>query len=138
MRFEIVHQTECKYSRPVFLEPHVLRLRPRSDWSQRLESFELEISPEPAGCARLVDLDGNDTAQPWFSEKHEHLRITAHSQVETLRDDPFGYLLGSDAECLPMLYGAQHSQLEPYLMQGAIHVSVTEHDGRSKAAQLVS
>ena len=47
MRFEIVHETEYRYSEPVFLEPHLLRIRPRSDWSQRLIRFDLQISPQP-------------------------------------------------------------------------------------------
>ena len=40
----IEHLTCFTYSRPVFLEPHILRLRPRCDWNQRLLDFEMEIA----------------------------------------------------------------------------------------------
>jgi transglutaminase-like putative cysteine protease len=114
MRFDIVHQTDYHYSSPVFLEPQLLRLRPRTDWSQRLAAYDLEISPRPAGRAKLVDLDGNDTVQLWFSDTHDHLRITARSTVETLREDPFAYLLDTEADRLPPPYAEQSAQLQVY------------------------
>ncbi len=129
MRFDISHQTDYHYSRPVFLEPHLLRIRPRTDWSQRLITFDLQILPEPAGCARLVDLDGNDTTQPWFSDTHDHMCIIAHSVVETLRQDPFAYLLDADADHLPPLYGEQKSQLQSYLLDDGIDPSVQDLAG---------
>jgi len=126
MRFDIVHRTDYHYSRPVFLEPHLLRVRPRSDWSQRLLEFDLEISPEPAGCAKIVDLDGNDAAQPWFSDTHDRLCITARSVVETLRQDPFDYLLEDGADRLPPPYAEQSRQLQPYLTHDDIDPSVQD------------
>ncbi|MBT4099812.1 MAG: transglutaminase family protein, partial [Gemmatimonadetes bacterium] len=119
MRFEIRHETEYQYSHAVFLEPHLLRIRPRSDASQRLIEFDLEISPEPTGCAHLVDLDGNATMRPWFSGHHDHLRFVSHSIVETLRDQPFAYLLDAEADSLPVQYEQIQLQLAPYLRHDA-------------------
>ena len=45
MRIEIKHQIHYSYSEPVFLEPQILRLRPRSDGFQELVGFELNIRP---------------------------------------------------------------------------------------------
>lgn len=126
MRFDIVHRTDYHYSRPVFLEPHLLRIRPRSDWSQRLLTFDLEISPKPAGCARIVDLDGNDATQPWFSDTHDHLYIIARSVAETLREDPFDYLLEDGADRLPPPYAEQSGQLQPYLVRDGVDPSVQD------------
>ncbi len=115
MYFEIEHDTQYRYSEPVFLDPHLLRIRPRTDWCQRLTTFDLEISPAPDGIARLVDLDGNETVQPWFSGTHDHLRIVARSKVETLVSDPYAYLLDGDADHLPVTYNEEGGQLVPYL-----------------------
>ncbi|HWC29562.1 MAG TPA: transglutaminase N-terminal domain-containing protein, partial [Dehalococcoidia bacterium] len=41
MLWTIRHSTRYMYSAPVFLEPHVLRLTPISDATQRLIEFEL-------------------------------------------------------------------------------------------------
>ncbi len=115
MLFDIRHETGYQYNQSVFLEPHLLRIRPRSDWSQRLLAFDMEISPEPDGCTRLIDLDGNSTMRPWFSGMHDHLTIITHSTVETLVESPFDYLLDPAADSLPVDYGAQAVQLASYL-----------------------
>ncbi|MBT3346702.1 MAG: transglutaminase family protein [Gemmatimonadetes bacterium] len=115
MHFEIEHRTEYRYSQPVFLDPHLLRLRPRSDWRQRLDGFELDISPQPEGCARIVDLDGNDANRPWFAGTHDHLRIVVCSVVETLESDPYGYYLDANADGLPLTYGEELAGLAPYM-----------------------
>ena len=92
MRFEVRHQTVYRYSAPVFQEPQVYRLRPRSDAGQRLEAFSLDIDPAPDGITDLIDLDGNSTTEAWFSGTHDHLVLTATSTVETLRANPFDFL----------------------------------------------
>ena len=138
MRFEIVHETEYRYSEPVFLEPHLLRIRPRSDWSQRLIRFDLQISPQPEGCAQLVDLDGNATIRPWFSGRHDRLHLMARSTVETMVTDPFAYLLDPAADSLPIQYAAEAPQLSPYLEFASVAPAVealageitTEADGK--------
>ena len=59
MYFEITHRTTYTYNRPVFLEAHCLRLRPRSDGQQNLAYFDLEVVPAPLGSSDGIDLDGN-------------------------------------------------------------------------------
>ena len=49
MFFEISHKTIYTYSRPVFLELHHLRIRPRCDAVQNVKHFESKIDPRPAG-----------------------------------------------------------------------------------------
>jgi hypothetical protein len=49
MIFEVLHTTRYSYGTRVFLEPHLLRLRPRSDAAQRLVRFDLSAFPDPAG-----------------------------------------------------------------------------------------
>lgn len=60
MRYKIHHTTTYTYNRPVTLAPHIIRLRPRCDVTQSLQSFSVEITPQPSQLFETVDLDGNN------------------------------------------------------------------------------
>ena len=115
MLFQIVHQTRYRYSQPVSLELHEIRLRPRCDWSQRLLDFALDIEPEPAGIAHNIDAEGNAVARAWFADFHSELCIAMRATVETLCTNPFEFLLAPDFASLPAKYGAAEAAvLTPY------------------------
>ncbi len=118
MRYQISHTTTYTYSQPVTLYPHVIRLRPRSDSCQRLDSFSLMVSPTPMQESQMVDLEGNETIKVWFKqEPTESLRVQVISQVETCRTNPFDYLLEPWAVRLPIDYPSSLlAQLKPYLV----------------------
>ncbi|WP_421657597.1 transglutaminase family protein [Leptothermofonsia sp. ETS-13] len=118
MRYQISHTTTYRYSQPVTLYPHVVRLRPRSDSSQTLQSFSLLVTPEPMNQSQVLDLDGNSTIKVWFKpEPAESLVVQVLSQVETHQTDPFNYLLEPWALSLPIDYPASlFGQLQPYLV----------------------
>jgi transglutaminase-like putative cysteine protease len=100
----IRHTTEYHFSRPVFFEPHQLRFQPRNDPAQRLLRFDLEIEPTPAGTTQALDTDGNVLTMAWFSNVHERMTLRANSEVETLRENPFDYLLTPQNRRLPIGY----------------------------------
>ncbi|MDF1556015.1 MAG: transglutaminase family protein [Deferrisomatales bacterium] len=93
MRLSITHRTTYMYSRPVFLDPHFLRLRPRSDPAQEIAEYVLTVSPEPAGRSHGLDPEGNWLTCLWFNDLVEKLELTAGFAVETRRSDPFDFLL---------------------------------------------
>lgn len=93
MRISITHNTTYKYNEDVFLDPHTIRLRPKCDASQTLISFEIEIDPRPDGMTNIVDVAGNDSICAWFSGRHGHLNITTKSVVDTLRVNPYDYII---------------------------------------------
>ncbi len=117
MRYSIHHRTVYEYDRPVQLQPHTLRLRPRSDGWQKLEDFTLQVSPTPAGISQMVDLDGNALIKVWFEPKDcDRLELTTTSHVTTLQDNPFVYLVEPFAMQLPLDYPSSlRSQLRSYL-----------------------
>jgi transglutaminase-like putative cysteine protease len=116
MRYQIYHQTIYTYSQSVVLQPHLLRLRPRSNGWQILHNFTLEVIPTPTGIAEIVDLDGNDCTQVWFTEPTEKLVIEVNSEIETLQDNPFNYMPEPWAIELPINYPSfLLEQLQPYL-----------------------
>lgn len=97
MIIRISHVTRYKYDKEVFLEPHTVRLRPKSNAAQRLVGFNMEVSPEPDGKADIVDLSGNDGASLWFTGTHDSLTIRTESVVETLRTNPFDYVVTDES-----------------------------------------
>ena len=101
MKFRIRHSTTYTYSRPVFLEPHLIRLCPRSDPRQRLLSFEFRVSPQPTGVSHNIDADSNPFHLVWFSDLTPEFTIDACSVVETLKPNPFDSFLTCD-DSLPL------------------------------------
>lgn len=117
MWFEIDHLIRYRYSRPVFLEPFAVRLRPKSDVNQRLIDHVLNISPEASGASEVNELDGNTTTLLWFDGLHDSLELHAASTVETRLTNPFDFLI-TDEECrhVPFAYpAAMKAQLAPYI-----------------------
>ncbi|MBD3882908.1 transglutaminase family protein [Phormidium tenue FACHB-886] len=117
MRYQITHTTTYIYDRPVTLAPHFLRLRPRCDVNQKLHAFSLTLDPPPKQLSENVDLDGNAVVKAWFTDEPlATLTVNACSQVETLCENPFVYLLEPWAINLPIDYSASLlGQLQPYL-----------------------
>jgi len=115
MRYRIGHRLEFTYTAPVFHEPHLLRLRPRSDGTQRLLDYRLSLDPEPAGRADIVEADGGTATQVWFRGTTPQLVVTMETEVETLRENPFDYLPDAAAGPLPLPYPDPLGQhLYPY------------------------
>lgn len=106
MRYKIVHNTTYCYTQVVKLEPHTVRLRSRTDVTQALRSFAIEVDPEPAGISDIIDWEGNNLFRIWFQEPTDKLRISVSSEVETFRVNPFNYLLEPWAIKLPIDYPA--------------------------------
>ena len=116
MRFHIEHVTIYRYSGPAFLEPHVVRLRPMSNYEQTLRGFNIKFDPTPAGVSTIIDTWGNSVTRAWFEATTESLRIQTACKVETHRPNPFDYLLQPEAMTLPFTYeDATAAALSPCL-----------------------
>lgn len=104
MFFHIKHVTRFAYSGPVFCEPLTVRLRPRCDAAQRLLRWRVRVDPQPAGMSEIVEADGHTSLRLWFTALTCDLAITTTSLVETLRTNPFDYLLEAKSAALPVAY----------------------------------
>lgn len=136
MRYRITHTTHYRYSAPVELGPHLIRLCPRSDGAQWLHRFDLTVTStaatswaqadkttadKTAAQAPIYYLDaaGNTCAQASFSAPLTALKVQTVSEVITRRSNPFDYLAEPWATCLPIDYSTSlRSQLQPYLPGG--------------------
>ena len=117
IELEICHSTRYAFSKPVFLEPHLLRFQPRSDGSQRLLDFQLDVDPLPAGMSSGLDAAGNVTTQAWFDGLHSELCITARSVLQMFRENPFDFLVDGAGARLPVAYGLEMEALRPYIVR---------------------
>ena len=102
MHFTIRHHTHYRYSQAVRLSPQRLRFNPRDDGAQRVISHQIDITPMPLGRSEYLDLEGNRVTQVWFEEETDHFDIEVTMQVETLRRNPYDFLLAPEAAALPI------------------------------------
>jgi transglutaminase-like putative cysteine protease len=104
VQFQITHLAGYVYNQPVFLEPHLIRMRPRVDGGQLLESFRLVVKPQPAGMSSSLDAEGNVVSLAWFNGLSSELTVRAESVVTTTRNNPFEFILPPNRTLLPMTY----------------------------------
>ncbi|MCX6621946.1 MAG: transglutaminase family protein, partial [Acidobacteria bacterium] len=128
MKIAVRHTTVYLYEVPVFLEPQIIRLRPRVDGSQLLNGFRLEVAPAPKGLSEYLDQDGNVVTEVWFEGLAGRLTVSTCFEVETLRENPFVYLLPEPGTLsLPMFYpDAVRPLLAPYIHRSKDGDSVEE------------
>ncbi len=82
MRFAVRHETLYRYSVPVVLAPHVLRLTPRAE--NQVGTRSLVVSPEPIELREETDAYGNRVARVTFSgQATGELRIESRFELET-------------------------------------------------------
>ncbi len=117
MKYSITHTTTYRYSEPVVLQAHTLRLCPRSDSWQTLDDFQFHIIPTPLKTSEYTDLDGNRLIKVWFDlQLSDRLEIVTSSQITTHQINPFSYLAEPYAVNLPIDYPSSlATQLQSYL-----------------------
>lgn len=117
MIFKIKHTTQYTYNNPVFLEPQTIRLKPRTNASQKLLKYNLNIKPEPACITTVSDPEGNEITHAWFQNTTKTLTIQSEFEAETLLENPFNYIPINETENkLPLIYpNTYREQLAPYI-----------------------
>jgi transglutaminase-like putative cysteine protease len=116
MQIFVAHNTMYRYTEPVHLAPHTFRLRPRTDATQRLDNYDLFITPSPSGRTECLDHDGNVTLHTWFHEATDKLQVESRFRVETFRENAFDFLLVGGEGTLPFRYPTPLDLvLAPYL-----------------------
>ncbi|MEB3357897.1 MAG: transglutaminase family protein [Synechococcales bacterium] len=117
MRYQIRHALSYQYDRPVGLDTHILRLRPRCDSTQSLHAFSLEVKPGAIAQSKTVELDGSSALHLRFDDSETpNFTVEALSEVKTHRVNPFDFLLKEWAAQLPIDYPTTlYTQLSPYL-----------------------
>jgi transglutaminase-like putative cysteine protease len=128
MKITVTHSTVYRYDFPVYLEPHIFRLRPRTNSAQRLLAFDLQITPTPAGTTECLDQDGTLALNAWFNVPTRELSVLSRFTVEMLRQNPFDYVLAGEALRLPLWYSEPLcAALVPYRNDTQVAESVKQY-----------
>jgi len=133
MNILLDHQTVYTFSNPVFLEPHILKFKPRQDPRQQLKNFEIKILPEPVGRHEFLDEYDNQSELVWFNGEHPKLTIETKSNLEIFEVNPFGFLIFPfENNQMPIHYSSSDS-LNKYLK-----ISVDQTNTHVYAKQLMN
>jgi transglutaminase-like putative cysteine protease len=128
MKISVTHSTVYRYDFPVYLEPHIFRLRPRTNSAQRLLAFDIQISPTPAGTTECLDQDGNLALNAWFNAPTRELSVISRFTVEMLRQNPFDYVIIGESLNLPLWYREPLcTALSPYRNDTHVAESVKQY-----------
>jgi len=134
MIYEIRHHIDYRYTEPVYLEPHLLHLLPRTDAAQKLTRFTLQIDPEPLLINAITDVLGNPAHEVWFRGSTDRLTMESCSVVEITRQNPFDYLLRDSSLKIPAGYPPELlSVLKTYREEKREDDSVLEFADRAAA-----
>jgi len=114
LRYKILHRTYYNFSGVATLQPHQLRLRPREDYSLRIESFNLQLTP----AATLLwhrDAEGNSVAVATFDQPTRQLAIESESIVQQYNESPLDFMVADYALAYPFSYTSDDQVLlAPY------------------------
>ena len=83
MRFSVCHETLYRYSVPVLLGPHRLRLSPRGDGA-RILTAGVAVDPAPAERHDAADRFGNRVIHVSFAGISDRLRIVSRFDLDTV------------------------------------------------------
>lgn len=97
MKYKITHTTNYTYSKEVFFEPFILRLKPKSNSFQKLQEFGLSIIPEPEGKTETLDLEDNNIVTVWFEGTYKKLAIKSNSVIKPLNKNPFSFIITNNS-----------------------------------------
>jgi transglutaminase-like putative cysteine protease len=88
MRYDVRHRTTYRYSQPVSISHHVLRLTPRPCDHQVLHESTVTVTPPPAVRSDASDYFGNPVTYLTIQEQHQQLVIEAGSRIDVAAPPP--------------------------------------------------
>lgn len=81
-RYKILHATRYEYEALVLHAHHLAYLKPRTTGLQRVETYTLQVDPQPVTLTPLHDYFGNDCHEIELRSAHDALTVTSSSVVE--------------------------------------------------------
>src|SRR5208282_6012494 len=116
IRVALNHKTRYRYARPVWLSPHVVRLRPAPHCRTPVPSYSLKVTPVEHFINWQQDPYSNRLARLVFPKKTSEFSVEVDLVAELTVINPFDFFLEKYAEECPFRYDAVLSrELIPYL-----------------------
>ena len=128
MNLKIEHELLYEYTDAVHLEPHYLYLQPKRNSLLTLQSYTIEVDPQPDIVAKNLDATDNTQQILFFSKPTTRLHIKATSIVETTEFNPLSFVYHPFQNSqLPIEYSEQlQVTLMPYLVKTGITTLVDQ------------
>ena len=115
-KVSLTHYTGYTFDRPVYVTPHVVRLRPAPHSRTPIEAYSLDVSPKEHFINWQQDPFGNWVARLVFPEKVDQLSITVGLVADLMVINPFDFFIEEYAEYFPFEYEPSlEADLAPYL-----------------------
>jgi uncharacterized protein (DUF2126 family)/transglutaminase-like putative cysteine protease len=115
-RVALNHKTRYLYGKPVWLSPHVVRLRPAPHCRTPVVSYSLKVTPAEHFINWQQDPYSNRLARLVFPKKSAELSFEVDLVADMTVTNPFDFFLDKYAEEYPFQYDAILSkELFPYL-----------------------
>lgn len=114
--YRIRHSTWYGFNGAVNLQPHRLRVRPREDHDQRIQSSQLSISPLPREVRWYRDVEDNSVATVEFDTPCTELEILSEVEVQQFDQAPLDFLVEHYAVDYPFSYREEDLEvLKPFM-----------------------
>ncbi|AKU15189.1 DUF2126 domain-containing protein [Luteipulveratus mongoliensis] len=116
IRVALEHRTTYRFSEPVKVYPHTVRLRPAPHSRTPIDAYSLKVTPENHFINWQQDAFGNYLARLVFPEKVSELDITVGVVADMTVINPFDFFVEEYAETFPFTYPeGLKAELDPYL-----------------------
>jgi uncharacterized protein (DUF2126 family)/transglutaminase-like putative cysteine protease len=136
IRVALNHKTLYRYTRPVWLSPHVVRLRPAPHCRTPVTSYSLKVTPTDHFINWQQDPYSNYLARLIFPNKTTDFSVEVDLVAEMTVINPFDFFLEKYAEEFPFAYeSVQRNELRPYLKRrhaGPLLQSLIEESRQEK------
>ncbi len=104
IRVALNHRTRYHYSSPVWLSPHVVRLRPAPHCRTPVDSYSLKVAPTEHFINWQQDPYSNRLARLVFPKKTTEFLVEVDLVAELMVTNPFDFFLEKYAENFPFEY----------------------------------
>src|SRR5579862_85678 len=104
IRVALNHKTLYRYAKPVWLSPHVVRLRPAPHCQTPVVSYSLKVQPADHFINWQQDPYSNVLARLVFPHKANELCVEVDLVADLTVTNPFDFFLEKYAEQIPFEY----------------------------------